>query len=265
MKIFKPEILHEIGGRTNNEDAVFPKDPTSSDNLFLVCDGVGGQEKGEVASQLICTYFPKYFLNKTININDKHFLEFGLQFVEQQMKKKVAQLGDNAKMASTLTLLYLAKNNALIGWVGDSRVYHIRNGNILFQTKDHSEVQGLVDMGEITEAEAENHPRKNIITRAVSPKAPTRIDQTVITDIRPNDFFLLCTDGILENLNKEKIAEWFVEEKSANEVKSTILTNALNNTKDNFSMALIKIDGIENSNDSDTIKSIKKRFLNLFK
>ena len=265
MKIFKPEILHEIGGRTNNEDAIFPKSPTSADRLFLVCDGVGGQEKGEVASQLICTYFPKYFINKTININDKKFLETGLQFVEQQMKSKVTLIEDSAKMASTLTLLYLAKNKALIGWVGDSRVYHIRNGEILFQTKDHSEVQSLVDMGEITAAEAENHPRKNIITRAVSPKAPTRIDQTIITDIKPNDFFLLCTDGILENLNQEKISKWFLEENNATKVKSKVLSNALNNTKDNFSMALIKIDSLVNGKNEESLTTIKNRFLNLFK
>ena len=146
-------------------------------------------------------------------------------------------------MASTLTLLLISDegDKALIGWVGDSRVYHIRDGEILFQTKDHSVVQGMVDMGEITEEEAQTHPKRNIITRAINGTNPTRIDQEIITDIKKNDFFFLCTDGILETLTKNEVLAWFKAQTSAEEVKSKILANAKDVTKDNYSMYIIKI------------------------
>ena len=267
MKIYPPVALNEIGSRSNNEDSIFPNEPSLEDELFLVCDGVGGQDKGEVASRLICEYLPKYFAKNQVDIYDKEYLESALNFVEHYMHDYTKLNAEASKMATTLTLLYLSKkeNTALIGWVGDSRVYHIRNGKILFQTKDHSEVQSLVDMGEISEKEAENHPRKNIITRAISGKNPTRIDQKIIVNIKPNDFFLLCSDGILENLNKEKINKWFIEENTPSEIKSKILKSSLNNTKDNFSMILIKIDCLENSKQKTTIKIIKRSITDLFK
>ena len=141
----------------------------------------------------------------------------------------------------------------------------LRNGKILFQTRDHSEVQSLIDMGEITEADAQNHPRKNVITRAINAKTPSRIDQQIIKDIRENDFFLLCTDGILENLNQLKINNWFVEENDPGQIKSKILKNALINTKDNFSMYLLKIDNLEDKRTKSESRFSFKELLNLFK
>jgi len=247
MNIYPSAYLNELGSRSNNEDSIFPDSPSIEDRLFLVCDGVGGQDKGEVASKLICNYFPEYFSENQNDIYDKEYLESGLQFIEKQLKNHIKSHSECSGMASTLTLLYLSKkdNKALIGWVGDSRVYHIRDGEILFQTKDHSEVQSLIDMGEITEKEAEGHPRKNIITRAISGINPTRIDQKIIENIKPNDFFLLCTDGVLENLDTNIIKQWFLKENDPDKIRMLILNKATNKTKDNFSMYLVKIKNTE--------------------
>lgn len=257
MKIHKPTCLNELGNRSNNEDLIFPNKASIDDDLFLVCDGVGGHDNGEVASRIICEFLPQYFANNQVDIHDEECLESALKFVEKKMNDYIKLNIEASKMASTLTLLCLSKeeDKALIGWIGDSRVYHIRDGKILFQTKDHSEVQSLVDMGEISEEEAENHPRKNIITRAVSGKDSTRIDQKIISNIKANDYFFLCTDGILENLNKSVIKKWFVKENSPEEIKSLILNNALNNTKDNFSMYLIKIEEVNKKNIFDYFTS----------
>ncbi len=243
MNIYQPAYLNELGGRSNNEDSIIPTSPSNQDRLYLVCDGVGGQAKGEIASAIVCEYFQRYFQENQIEIHKKEFLENGLDEVESHLKTHIEVHPECSEMATTLTLLYLSEkeNKALIGWVGDSRVYQIRNGEILFQTKDHSEVQSLIDMGEISEEEAENHPKKNVITRAISGKNTTRIDQKIIDDIQPDDFFLLCSDGILENLNKTKIQQWFTSENNPENIKNEILNNALNKTKDNFSMHLIKI------------------------
>jgi protein phosphatase len=244
MKLFSPVHCHEIGQRSNNEDTIYPSVATEHTRLFIVCDGVGGQAKGEVASSMVCRGFSNYILENPIeNIEDETYLTSALQQVELNMGDYLEAHPEANGMASTLTLLLIPdkEEKALIGWVGDSRVYHIRDGEILFQTKDHSVVQSMVDMGEITEEEAQTHPKRNIITRAINGANPTRIDQKIVSEVKKNDFFLLCTDGILETLTKKEILEWFKSQASAEEIKSKILAYAKDVTKDNYSMYLVKI------------------------
>lgn len=258
MKIVTPVYINEIGNRNNNEDSIYPEESTAKDALFLVCDGVGGHEKGEVASSLVCKHMAEFINKKDADVEEVDFLAKALKHTEKKLVEYISADPGLKGMASTLTLIKLLykKEQALVGWVGDSRVYHLRNGEILFQTKDHSEVQNLLDMGEITQEEAENYPRKNVITRAVSGVRPTRIDHKVIEDIRKDDFFLLCTDGILETLDEDKIRHWFTSESTAEEVKAKILKNASGKTQDNYSMYLIKI---KETNTEQTLDPQKTR------
>jgi len=244
IKLFLPGNCNDIGQRSNNEDTIYPKIPSEHSRLFMVCDGVGGQAKGEVASSMVCKGFSNYLLeNPMENIENNMYLPFALQHVEQQMGDYLEKHPEATGMASTLTFLLISdeEEKALIGWVGDSRVYHIRDGDILFQTKDHSVVQSMVDMGEITEEEAQNHPKRNIITRAINGTRPTRIDQKIITDIKKNDFFFLCSDGILETINNKMIALSCREQASVEEIKSYLMNKAKGMTKDNYSMYIVKI------------------------
>lgn len=244
MKLYVPVHCHELGQRTNNEDAIYPKEASEKTRLFMVCDGVGGQAKGEVASSLVCQGFAAYVSENPIGtIENSMYLPLALQSVEQNLGTYLETHPEAKGMATTLTFLLISdeEEKALIGWVGDSRVYHIRDGKILFQTKDHSVVQGMVDMGEITEEEAQTHPKRNIITRAINGTNPTRSDQHVITDIKKDDFFFLCTDGILEHLDEERISLWFRDKASVQGIKSEIMENAKDGTKDNYSMYIIKI------------------------
>lgn len=256
MKIFKPVTLNELGERKNNEDTIYPNFPEKDSTVFLVCDGVGGQAKGEIASQLICKHFPVFIYKNKNNFIDKEKLEEGLRYVEKKLIDYVEENPNAVNMASTLTVMCLLKNQnkVVFGWVGDSRIYHIRDGRVQYKTKDHSEVQNLLDMGEITEEEAKIHPRKNVITRAVNGKVPARIDYHVITDILANDFFLLCSDGVLENLDEKKIKQWFKINEDLEAIKAHILENANGRTKDNYSMQLIKIKELE------TTKKPKKKW-----
>ena len=268
MEIFEPTYLNEIGGRSNNEDSIYPSkgQADTNDRLFVVCDGVGGSEKGEVASSLICSFMPRYFSFAEHNVSSKVFLEDGLKYVEFHMIDHIKSRPETRGMASTLTLLHLSETNeALVGWVGDSRIYHIRDGHIKLKSKDHSEVQGLIDMGEITEEEALTHPRRNVITRAVNGEKPARIDQSIIKDIRENDYFLLCTDGILETLREEEFSTLFTRDRRVEDIRDSIFFKAKGNTKDNFSMYLIKVDDLNNGkkNSNPALISLKKLFENL--
>ncbi len=243
MKIYHPEYLNELGERNNNEDAIYPNDQIGDNSVFMVCDGVGGQAKGELASKLICEHLPEYLNKIKPEKINKDVIEKGLRYAESKLKDFANENPEAKDMASTLTIVCLSQkeNSALLGWVGDSRIFHIRNGKILFQTKDHSEVQNLVDMGEISEEEAETHPRRNVITRSVNGKTTARMDHKKVKDIRENDYLLLCSDGILENLGKTEIKRWFKEAFSPEIIRNKILKNAKGKTKDNYSMVLIKI------------------------
>jgi PPM family protein phosphatase len=244
ITIYPPAYFSKIGERSNNEDAVYPDEASTSNRLFIVCDGVGGQHKGEVASALACKYFAEYIHQNELNTDSKGFFAKALVYAEEKMEDHINEHPECSKMATTLTLLFFPPDFRIahLIWVGDSRIYHIRDKKILFQTKDHSEVQDLLDMGEISQEEARTHQRRNIITRAISGSSnPTRIDYKKIEEILPNDFFLLCTDGLLETLDKNKIENWFKKECSPQRIKKEILENAMGKTRDNYTMYLIKI------------------------
>ena len=251
MKIYTPQYLNEIGKRANNEDRIFPipGEVSPSDQLFLVCDGVGGQEKGEVASALICKHLPAYVKDERNRTDPKQLLPEALAFTEQKMRTYIKKHPSSAGMASTLTCALLKSTTAVVGWVGDSRIYHIRAGKVLFQTKDHSHVQLLIDQGELTEQEARLHPRRNIILRAINGDQPVQLDQQILTDLYPDDFLLLCSDGLLETLDTEKIQRWFTRDQSPEQLKSLILENAKEQTQDNYSMYLLKIREVDANED----------------
>ena len=104
--------------------------------LFLVCDGVGGANKGEVASSLICDHFPSHFNNsKTEIIHDR--INDSIAYVKKQLIEYVSANTECQGMASTFTMLFINKDKCYVSWIGDSRIYHIRDGKIIFKSKDH--------------------------------------------------------------------------------------------------------------------------------
>ena len=156
MKIFLPHPLNEIGKRQNNEDNIFPPKDTATANqhFFLVCDGMGGHENGEVASSTVC----ESFANKLKNIKPEDFnkevFENTLSYAYEELDKK--DTGEGKKMGTTLTFLYLNKKQAFMAHIGDSRVYHLRknkNGKveIIYKSSDHSLVNELLQSGIITD------------------------------------------------------------------------------------------------------------------
>jgi serine/threonine protein phosphatase PrpC len=236
--------LNELGGRENLEDAIYPPPGTAEegDKLFLVCDGVGGENKGEVASHIASTEFPVFFdaFPPGEGFDADTYLSRAQNHVLGEMRKYAEAHPDAIKMSTTLTLAYVTKKGVLTAWCGDSRIYHIRNGNILWQSIDHSLVAKLVEQGEITEHEAINHAQRNIIIRSLSASGKTAdIDTKWLTDIRDNDYIMLCTDGVLENLNDARIEEILTN--IQDDKKTLFLNYSLGKTRDNFSLYLFKL------------------------
>ena len=233
--------LYEIGGKKNQEDYIWPSPgmAAASDKIFIVCDGVGGSENGEIASRIIAEHVGKSLLQtapENISTNTVNNL---LLEAKQKLAAYAAAGGLNNDMATTFSLLVLFPNKALIAWCGDSRVYHLRNGKILYKTSDHSLVNTLVKNGEITEAEALTHPQKHIILKAINgDDAPAEAEGHWINGVESGDYFLLCTDGLLENISDTDI-ETLINPDNTNIVAS-IQERCAGKTRDNYSFYLLQ-------------------------
>jgi hypothetical protein len=151
-------------------------------------------------------------------------------------------------MATTLTLAHIRSNGVYVAWVGDSRIYQFRGSKILFKTKDHSWVNEALDAGIITPQEAVGHPKSNIITRAVQGShKPARVDDRMITDLRPDDCFLLCSDGVLETWSDDDFSALFGSGKPVEEIIHTIQSECVGNSKDNSTAIVFKIGAVTSS------------------
>lgn len=243
----KPYAISEKGKRLNNEDAIFPlpEQMPSNQKLFMVCDGVGGAEKGEVASNLACESIQTYFSSFLEGNPSPAFIQKAIQYTETRFDDYMEEHPEANGMATTLTLAYASSNGITFAHVGDSRIYYIRKGEILYQSEDHSLVNSLVKVGKITPEEAQKHPKRNVIIRAIQGSLrPTEADVVVWNDVQPGDCIFLCTDGVLENVNNQTLASFFDGKSSILDIKDAIMNLCDNKTRDNFSFYLIPIEKV---------------------
>jgi len=252
MKINQPYALNEQGNRDNQEDNIFPQKgkATTDQHFFLVCDGMGGREGGEVASKIICETFAEYM----------HSIKNPEDFSEDVFNRALAAAynaldnydisSDDKKkeMGTTLTFLYLNDSQAFMAHIGDSRIYHLRKNevgkwNILFKTSDHSLVNDLLKAGVIDEVEAADYPKKNVITRVMQPNLERRYkaDLHETADVQAGDLFFLCSDGILESVNDETLLQIVAENNNCRKIITAIESLCNKNSHDNFSAYLVPV------------------------
>jgi len=251
ITIGKPCAISERGYRQNNEDFIFPSPETvtSAQRLFLVCDGVGGAEKGEIASSMACDHFQTYFFSMLGKEEPTAgFIQKAIQYTEAHFDAYVAEHPEAVGMATTLTMLYLGASGITLAHVGDSRIYQFRNGKIIHRTEDHSLVNSYIKLGRITPKEAETHPQKHIILRAIQGTAAhTEVDVTLIEDILPGDYFFLCTDGVMESFPDEALAAVFKRQLASEVIKDILMESCNGKTRDNFSFYIIPIQNVQDS------------------
>ena len=257
IEIHPPLSIYELGQRDNQEDYLWPDSSLEvAKNLFILCDGMGGHEHGEVASRLVCISIPhflrKAYLLENCALTDDD-LKTSLEYAYQQLDLK----GDEGlkKMGTTLTLLHLGHNGVTALHMGDSRIYHIRPSvGVLYQSRDHSLVFDLYQAGEITFEEMATFPRKNIITRAMQPGEENRMrpDIVHITDVQPGDYFYMCSDGMLEQMTNEELVALLSSDMSDEEKRSQLIkATAIN--KDNHSAWLIHIKDVIKEDGDDKL------------
>jgi len=260
-KIYPPLSIHEIGHRPNQEDSIAQWD----NRLFVLCDGMGGHEKGEAASQTVCQSLVKWF-EEHINPDDPftdNQLRNALEYAYQQLDQYAD--GNPRQMGTTLTLLYIHARGITAAHIGDSRIYHIRvsspggggrEGAVLYQSRDHSLVFDLFQAGEITYEEMATYPQKNIVTRAMTPGEDNRMRPDIIhiTDIQPGDYFYMCSDGMLEQMSNEELLMLFSSD-AADEEKQRQLIEATTNNQDNHTAWLIHIKDVVKEPDDEVLEN----------
>lgn len=257
----QPYSIHELGQRQNQEDSLFPEfeKSTANDRLFILCDGMGGHEKGEVASATVCETMSQTILsswNPDEPLSDD-LLQQAIEAAYNALDAK--DNGEAKKMGTTMTFLCFHSEGATVAHIGDSRVYQLRPAkgdepaSIIFRTRDHSLVNDLIRIGEITEEEAKHHPQKNVITRAMQPcqERRSKADIAHITDIQAGDYFYMCSDGMLEETTDENLLYIITKQDATDQQKVDMLINVTAENKDNHTAHLIHICNVHQDNHGD--------------
>jgi PPM family protein phosphatase len=184
--------------RRGNEDSAYVRAP-----VFVVADGMGGAQAGEVASRIAVERFEQ-------GLPDEGTPEVRLAVAAKEANREIHELShgdrDRAGMGTTLTAAYVDDAEIAIAHVGDSRAYMFREGELVRLTQDHTLVDELFRRGKLTEEEALNHPQRSIITRALGPEPEVDVD-TWSYPARAGDVLLLCSDGLTSMISETQIAE----------------------------------------------------------
>ncbi|MEO0463957.1 MAG: protein phosphatase 2C domain-containing protein [Pseudomonadota bacterium] len=186
--------------RDRNEDSFFADAPNC---FWVVADGMGGHSGGDQASEAITqlmriTQLPSAF------VPSSHTLSDAIYSANQAIWERSQELGE--QMGSTIVTLYVREGRYAIMWVGDSRAYLLRRGELARLSRDHSQVQAMVDAGTLSEEEAEEHPMAHVLSRALGVAPQVDIDATA-GSVRPGDVFLLCSDGLTGLVSDAEISD----------------------------------------------------------
>lgn len=188
--------------RDHNEDSHLARPDFG---MWLVADGMGGHDAGDFASQTISAEAASVGMSSSLQDLQARFME-RLTRAHTLIQQHAISLGGSTVGATLVTLLVHEDQYACI-WSGDSRIYLMRDEKLIQQTRDHTEVQHLLDTGAISPTEAQTWPRKNVITRAIGVSPAPECD-VVIGQLQPGDTFLLCSDGLTEHLDDRDIVDF---------------------------------------------------------
>ena len=228
--------------RELNEDAYAYS--TTKNGLFCVAiaDGMGGHNCGEIASRLAADETIKY-LSELDNISEEnvqHILTNSIRMANEIIIDKSNESKERQGMGTTIVLLCAINNKVYIEHVGDSRAYLIRDDELTQLTKDHSYIEELVKIGYLNREEAEKHPRKNVITKALGSFEGCEPDFKEVL-VMDNDIILLCTDGLTNMISNDEFADVVSKIKAPDRLCEKLVKLALKNGgKDNVTVAAIK-------------------------
>lgn len=229
--------------RSNNEDAFFIM---KQDKVFVVADGVGGNNSGEIASRATVSSIADYIEKKPLlgACSDADVENYFLNCI-RKVNLSIIELSEKTPeykgMATTVVLAYIHKDILYIMNIGDSRAYVLRNNKLNLITEDHTYVNTLLKAGVITPEEAENHENKNMITRAVGADIIIEPDFFAV-QLEADDQILLCTDGLYNEVTEEEITDILLNSKLQSDACNQLINKAnIHGGYDNITLVVIKI------------------------
>jgi PPM family protein phosphatase len=228
--------------RQGNEDNYFVRSP-----LFVVADGMGGAQAGEVASEMAVASFDH-------GVGDGSPAESLVRIIEEanrRIHERSRSDAQHAGMGTTCTAIYVGPDDVTLAHVGDSRAYLWREGDLIRLTRDHSLVGELVARGKLTEEQAEAHPQRSVITRALGPEAEVQVDVEVL-DARGGDVFLMCSDGLTSMIHEPGVRP-IMERAESLEQAGRELIAAANEAggRDNITVVLFRLEEVESRGSGD--------------
>jgi protein phosphatase len=246
LRIVEKAARSDVGRqRQGNEDSYLERSP-----LFAVADGMGGARAGEVASRIAVEQFD-------VEDDADNPPEEQLAEVARGANRKIHRMAQEdsayAGMGTTFTAALVTGKHIAIGHVGDSRLYRFRDDELERLTHDHSLVEEFVRQGKLTPAEAEVHPQRSIITRALGPEPEVEVD-TYTHSGRDGDVYLINSDGLTGMISEEKVAEILRDRKSLDDAADNLIAAANDNGgKDNITVVLFRLgsDGDGDGDDGD--------------
>ena len=196
--------------RKMNQDAYYISEENDEYVLCVLADGMGGYTGGEIASNLAAISVAKYIKENFINGKDyereelQGLIKKAIEYANIVVYEKSKEEQELEQMGTTIEVCLIYNNRAFIGHIGDSRIYRIRQGIMRKITMDHSYVQKLVKEGKITKEEAINHPKKNMLMKALGCEEEIEPD-VIVKGFHENDIILVCSDGLTNMISEQEI------------------------------------------------------------
>lgn len=229
--------------RSTNEDACFVLLP---DRVYVLADGVGGGNSGEIASRTAVSEIANYVVEHPISrMMDRYEIVGYLKKAIDKANTKIYTMArtyeENSGMATTTVVLYVRRGKAYIGNVGDSRAYLYRKGELTQLTEDHTYVNSLVKAGILSREEAEHDERKNVIIKALGAEPQVEPDFFQV-DIKVGDILLCCSDGLYDELTDEEIIRCIKKNESMTDLAKELVEKANDNGgRDNITIISLKV------------------------
>lgn len=237
--------------RSVNEDAYLSLDEIG---LWVVADGMGGHQRGDVASRLVIEALRN--LGKPRSLDEfAAAVRVGLDGANRQMREAAKRLGANQIMGSTVVAFLVYRREWRCLWAGDSRAYLMRDGRLLQISHDHSVTQEMVDRGELRPEEAASHPAANRITRAVGALNSLALDEYSAI-LRDRDTILLCTDGLTKEVTDVEIASVLTNKDCDDASRELIELSLARGARDNVTVVVVNfevITGFTDPKPEDTV------------
>ncbi len=213
-------------------------------HLFILCDGMGGHRSGDVASRTAAESIETYVrMQSALDYDDEkaeRVLRGAVSYANNIVYTRAKSMKELAGMGTTVDICMVDFDMLYIAHVGDSRVYLLREGQLCQLTTDHSLVEEMIQSGLITESEAQSHPNKNVITRAVGTNRTVQCD-FLAQELKQDDILLMCSDGLSNMLTESEMKNILISSDKPQTIAEELVEKAnINGGKDNITAIVVK-------------------------